>query len=91
MLNEPSIKEQIDATAGMIDIGSTQLSNSSIDPKQGSIRYLSFDRYEVGFVEDEDQRVIGICSIKVVRDFYDIDQMERGKFYWSPEDYDSPD
>ena len=91
MPDKPLIKEGIDATAGMIDIGSTQLSNSSINPEQGSIKYLSFDRYEVGLVVDESGRVIGICSIKVVRDFYDIDEMESGKFYWSPEDYDPPD
>lgn len=78
MPNEPLINEdEIDVTARPSGIK--------------RIVYLPFDRYEVGFVEDEDQRVIGICSIKVVREFYDIDQMERGKFYWSPEDYDSPD
>jgi hypothetical protein len=93
---EPWINEKrIDATAGVIHIepsepneplGSSEPNEPLTSPKQEKIRYLSFGRYKVGIIEDKNHRVLGISSIEVVKDFYEIDQLEVDKFYWDPED-----
>ncbi len=91
----PTSRIGIDSTAGIITIKSThpsELIESTYPneplmyPKQMRVRYIPFDRYEVGFVEDNNQRIIGICSIRVVKDFYDIEQLEQNKVFWDTED-----
>jgi hypothetical protein len=78
MQNELLInKQEIDATAA------TTINRESTEQK--IIDYFSFGRYKVGLIEDENRRVLGIYSIEVVKDFYDIDQL--AGHYWDPEDY----
>ena len=78
MQNELLInKQEIDATAA------TTIYRESTEQK--IIDYFSFGRYKVGLIEDENRRVLGIYSIEVVKDFYDIDQL--AGHYWDPEDY----
>ena len=80
MPNELLIDEnQIDATAATINRELIQSAEQKI------IDYITFGRYKVGLIEDENRRVLGIYSIEVVKDFYDIGQMQ-GR-YWDPEDY----
>jgi len=70
-------KNQMDATAGTIINGESA--------EQKIIDYYSFGRYKIGLIEDENRRVLGIYSIEVIKDFYDVSQLE-GR-YWDPEDY----
>jgi len=82
MPNELLIDEnQIDATAATIKRELIQSAEQKI------IDYITFGRYKIGIIEDENRRVLGIYSIEVVKDFYDIGQMGGLKSYWDPEDY----
>ena len=97
MPNELLIDEnEIDVTAANLSRKSIQTTEPSESVEQNhllapaeqkSINYLSFGRYKVGLVEDGNRRVLGIYSIEVVRDFYEIGQLEGRKTYWDPEDY----
>lgn len=55
--------------------------------KKPIINYLTFGRYKVGLLEDEDHKVLGISSIEIIRDFYDIDQLPNNDYYWDEEAY----
>ena len=80
--------EEIDATGSSSIKDSTQGAEQLPDPrlKQPRINYIKFGRYKVGFLEDEEHRVLGISSIEIMKDFYDIDQLPNND-YWDEEAY----
>jgi hypothetical protein len=90
MTQEALINEkEIDATGGANIEPSRRVDEPLIDPEsnQPRINYLQFGRYKVGFIEGKDHNVLGISSIEIIRDFYDIDQIPNNNFYWDEEAY----
>lgn len=90
MAQEALIDEnEIDATGGIAIEKSIKACESLADPKlmASKINYIIFDRYKVGFIEDENRKVLGISSIEIVKDFYQVDQLPQEDNYWDAADY----
>jgi hypothetical protein len=90
MAHENLIDEkEIDATGGSMIQKSIHASEPLLDLriKQPKVNYILFDRYKVGFLEDENHKVLGISSIEIRKDFYDIDQLPEDDYYWDEEAY----
>jgi len=51
------------------------------------IKYITFGKYRVGFIEDEDHQVVGIQSIEISKDLYNKDQLSKKFNYWDVEEY----
>lgn len=79
-----SAEEEMDATGGS---NIEEAISANPEFKRQKVNYMSFDRYKVGFLEDEDRRVVGILSIEIMKDFYDIDQLPEDELYWDEEAY----
>ena len=88
--NTPFDEKEIDVTGGSKikeAIHTSEPFLNLICPKPPKVNYIQFDRYKVGFLEDEDHRVLGILSIEIMKDFYDIDQLPEDNSYWDEEAY----
>lgn len=82
-------EKEIDGTGGSVIFESIQINDLLTNPKLDhlKIKYLHFGKYKVGIIEDDNNRVQGISSIEVMKDFYDIDQLEEEDYYWDEEAY----
>ena len=90
MTQETLIDEkEIDATGGAMINKSIRVPESLEPPHTvfRRIKYIAFDRYKVGFIEDENQMILGISSIEIMKDFYQVDQLPQEDNYWDAADY----
>ena len=77
-----------------ITAGTTEIEGASIPEEVPSgegdrtyIRYIRFDKYRIGLVENRDHEIIGIKSIEVIKNFYTDEQLSKRFDYWDVEEF----
>ena len=51
------------------------------------IRYMIFDKYRIGLIEDQNHEVIGIKSVEIIKKFYTDEQLSKRFGVWDVEEY----
>jgi len=51
------------------------------------VRYINFDKYKIGFLENQNHEVVGIKSVEVSKKFYTDEQISKRFDYWDVEEY----
>lgn len=51
------------------------------------LRYMNFDKYRVGLIENQNHEVIGIKSIEIIKKFYTDEQLSKRFDVWDVEEY----
>lgn len=51
------------------------------------VRYICFDKYRIGLVENQNHETIGIKSIEVIKNLYADEQLSKRFDYWDVEEF----
>lgn len=51
------------------------------------LRYMNFDKYRIGLIENQNHEVIGIKSVEIIKKFYTDEQLSKRFGVWDVEEY----
>lgn len=78
-----------DITAGTAEIDVAPIIEEA--PSGGDdrtyIRYIDFDKYRIGIIENPNHELIGIKSIEVIKKFHTDEQLSKRFDYWDVEEF----
>lgn len=49
------------------------------------LRYMNFDKYRIGLIENQNHEVIGIKSVEIIKRFYTDEQLSKRFGVWDEE------
>lgn len=63
-----------------------------LTPKEESeqktyLRYMNFDKYRIGLIENQNHEVIGIKSVEIIKKLYTDEQLSKRFDVWDVEEY----
>jgi hypothetical protein len=51
------------------------------------LRYMNFDKYRIGLIENQNHEVIGIKSVEIIKKLYTDEQLSKRFDVWDVEEY----
>ena len=78
-----------DITAGTAEIDVVPILEEapSGEDDRTHIRYMDFDKYRIGIIENPNHETIGIKSIEVIKKFHTDEQLSKRFDYWDVEEF----